>query len=154
MKNNNQVLLSEVKMTYAVKQRPTFKITSSNDAFTYVKEFYPSDMDMKEFFYVLYLNTMNKVIGHYKISEGGITGTVADVRLIFSGALKCLATAMVLIHNHPSNNMRASRQDIDLTNKIKSAGQVMEISVLDHLILGHNEINEMIYYSFADEGMM
>lgn len=83
------------------------------------------------------------------LSQGGITGTVIDVRLIMKKALDSGAVSIILCHNHPSGNMRASDSDLKITQKIKQAAKVMDISLLDHLIIGQNR-----FYSFADEGIL
>jgi DNA repair protein RadC len=102
-----------------------------------------------EVFAVVFLNRSNK-INHYEIiSEGGITGTVADPRIILKKALQHEAVSIVLCHNHPSGNLKPSRQDQELTNKIKEAAQYFDIKVLDHIIVSNEG-----YYSFADEGML
>lgn len=104
---------------------------------------------MHEVFAVVFLNRANK-INHYEIiSEGGITGTVADPRIILKKALAHEAVGMVLCHNHPSGNLKPSRQDQDLTYKIKEAAQYFDIKVMDHII-----VSEEGYYSFADEGIL
>ena len=105
---------------------------------------------LQEEFIVMYLNQANRVLGMYRASRGGITGTVADVRIILSVGLKVLATSIILAHNHPSGNLQPSRADQDLTNKIKQAASFMEIKVMDHIIINPSEE----YYSFADEGML
>jgi DNA repair protein RadC len=97
----------------------------------------------------LLLNRGNKVLGWANISNGGITGTVADPLLIFQTALLTNATSIILSHNHPSGNRTPSSADIDLTRKVKSAGQILEIMVLDHVIVTTDG-----YYSFADEGII
>jgi DNA repair protein RadC len=102
-----------------------------------------------EEFWVMYMNRANKILSIENISKGGITGTVADSRLIFTRALDLKSTGIILVHNHPSGSVKPSSQDIDLTKKMKSAGQTLDISVLDHLI-----ISDHGYFSFADEGMM
>jgi len=99
----------------------------------------------------MYVNRCNRVIGVYELSKGGITWTVVDIRLLLSVALKTVATSIILSHNHPSGNLKPSKQDIDLTQKIKAAAELMDIKVMDHIILGTNEFS---YYSFADEGIM
>lgn len=137
-----------------MKGRPSFKVTGSETTFNYVKQFYPEDMNMKEFMFAIYLNAANKIIGHHKVGEGGVCGVYADTKLIMSGALNCLATAVILVNNHPSGNMKPSEQDNKLTKRVKEACNLFEISLLDHLIVGHNDQNEMIYYSFADEGTL
>jgi DNA repair protein RadC len=123
------------------------KITSSKDVF----EFFSSIVgDLTyETFYILLLNRANSIIRGVQISEGGISGTVADPKKIFKLALDHNATSIILCHNHPSGNVKPSQDDIALTKKIKRAGETMDISVLDHIIIGDEK-----YYSFADEGMM
>ncbi|MES2777684.1 MAG: DNA repair protein RadC [Bacteroidota bacterium] len=105
--------------------------------------------EMKEVFVVLFLNAANKINGYHIISTGGITGTVADPRLIIKKALEENATRIVLSHNHPSGSTRPSEADISLTKKIRDASKLMDIMVLDHIIIGNDR-----YYSFADEGLM
>ncbi len=103
-------------------------------------------IEFVEQFKVLLLNRANKVLGVYEVSSGGVTGTVADPRLIFVAALKANACALIISHNHPSGNLKRSRQDEELTAKIKQVGEFLEIKVLDHLI-----VTPEAYYSFADE---
>lgn len=95
------------------------------------------------------LNRANKVLGYYLVSIGGLTGTVVDQRIIFQVALKANACSIILAHNHPSGQLTPSQADIDLTKKIVSAGQFLDITVLDHIILTAENS-----YSFADEGLM
>ena len=96
------------------------------------------------------LNNANKVKGIYEVSTGGITGTLVDLRIIFAVVLKSLTTAVILAHNHPSGTLRPSEPDKRLTQKIKKAGELFDIKVLDHLIL----TPDGNYFSFADEGML
>ncbi|MEO6836899.1 MAG: DNA repair protein RadC [Ginsengibacter sp.] len=102
-----------------------------------------------EVFAVVFLNRANKVKHFEVLSKGGLTHTIVDPRIIFQKALEVQATSMVLCHNHPSGNLRPSRADEELTARLKSAGKLMEIQVIDHLI-----VSDEGYYSFADEGMM
>ncbi len=102
-----------------------------------------------EEFWVIYLNKANKILHFEQSSKGGITGTVADVKIIFKRALELLASNIILAHNHPSGNKQPSQQDIQLTKKMKDTGRIMDIEVLDHII-----VCETDYFSFADEGMM
>jgi len=122
-------------------------ILTSKDIANYLK----AQLEYKkhEVFAVVFLNKANK-INHYEIiSEGGITGTVADPRIILKKALEHDAVSIVLSHNHPSGNLKPSRQDKDLTDKIKEASGYFDIKVLDHII-----VSEEGYFSFADEGML
>ncbi len=107
-----------------------------------------ADLNHEEF-WVLLLNRSNTVIDKFMVSQGGLTGTVIDVRIILRTAIEKLASSIILCHNHPSGNLRPSDPDIKITKKIKDAAQIMEISVLDHLIIAHDE-----YISFADEGLI
>jgi len=102
-----------------------------------------------EVFAVVFLNKANKVKHFEILSKGGLTHTIVDPRIIFLKALEVQATSMVLCHNHPSGNLKPSRADEELTAKLKNAGKLLDIQVLDHLIVGDEG-----YYSFADEGMM
>jgi DNA repair protein RadC len=123
------------------------KITGSSDA---ASIFIPllGDLDHEEF-WILLLNRYNKVIDKFMASKGGITGTVIDVRSIMKTAIDKLATSMILCHNHPSGNLSPSDADHQITQKLKEAGKIMDIQVLDHLI-----ITQQKYFSFADEGMI
>jgi len=123
------------------------KITSSRDVFELLK---PDLIDIShEEFWVLLLNRANRVLKKCQISQGGVSGTVADPKIIFKMALENLASGIILAHNHPSGNLTASQADIDLTRKLKEAGKLLEVQVLDHLILGG-----LKYFSFADEGLL
>lgn len=102
-----------------------------------------------EEFWVLLLNRANRLVKKKKISEGGVSGTVADPKIIFKLAVEELASAIIVAHNHPSGNPKPSESDITLTKKIKEAGKLLDISLLDHLIIAHDK-----YYSFADEGII
>ncbi len=106
------------------------------------------DLDHEEF-WILLLNRSNKVIDKFMASKGGITGTVIDVRSIMKIAVEKVATSMILCHNHPSGNLSPSDADLQITNKLKEAGKIMEIQVLDHLI-----ITQKGYFSFADNGVL
>jgi DNA repair protein RadC len=123
------------------------RIGSSRDVFEY---FQPVLADLKyEEFWVLLLNRGNRIIRKISISEGGISGTVADPRRIFIAALEHTASSIILCHNHPSGNVQPSEADIRLTKKIKDAGALLEIQVLDHVIIGEEN-----FYSFADEAIL
>jgi DNA repair protein RadC len=120
-------------------------ITGSSSAYELIKS-HLQDLGHEEF-WVMYLNRANKLLSMQNISKGGITGTVADSRMIFTRALELKSTGVILVHNHPSGSIRPSVQDIELTKRMKQAGLTLDIPVLDHLIIGDHS-----YYSFADEG--
>lgn len=123
------------------------KITSSADIYTIFHQHF-LDLPHEEF-WILLLNRSNKIINKYNISKGGISGTIADAKIIFKHALEDLACSLILCHNHPSGNLKPSDSDIKLTKKLKEAGTLLDISVLDHII-----ITETGYFSFADEGLL
>lgn len=122
-------------------------ITSSQDTYEYLRP-YLLDVPYEEF-WVLLLNRANHVIRAEKISQGGVAGTVADPKLIFKAALDRLASSIILAHNHPSGNRRPSQADIALTRKLREAGNLLDLPILDHLIFCGDT-----FYSFADEGML
>jgi DNA repair protein RadC len=123
------------------------KINGSSDAYSLM---FPVLGDLvHEEFWVLFLNRSNKVIEKQKISQGGITGTVTDIRLILKTAIDNLAISMILCHNHPSGNLQPSDADISITRRLKEASSMMDISLLDHLIIAGKS-----YYSFADENLI
>jgi DNA repair protein RadC len=123
------------------------KIASSRDIYDI---FHPVLADLpNEEFWITLLNRSNKIIERIKISQGGISGTITDVRIILKIALEKLASAIILCHNHPSGNPKPSEADISITQKIKESGKLMDINLLDHII-----VTDGNYYSFADEGLI
>ncbi|WP_423148475.1 JAB domain-containing protein [Rubrolithibacter danxiaensis] len=148
----NQIEVAEVQLVYKSKvkasERP--KITGSKDAFLVVKEHWNlGTLDLVEQFKVMLLNRANAVLGLIEISTGGMSGTIADPKIIFCSAIKAAASGIILVHNHPSGNLKPSEADRQLTRKLKAGGELLDISVLDHLI-----ITSESYYSFADEGLL
>lgn len=140
--------LREVNAVYrTVNELNNIKITSSRDVADFARKFYPVDIEIREAMVVLFLNNANRTVGYCVNSIGGLTGTLADVRLILRDALLTQATALILIHNHPSGTLQASESDKQLTRKVKDAAAIMDIKLLDHLIL-----TEDSFYSFADDG--
>jgi DNA repair protein RadC len=112
--------------------------------------FHPLLADLQyEEFWVLFLNRSNKIIGRMKLSQGGISGTVTDVRMVMKKAIECLASGIIVCHNHPSGNLNPSESDSKITKKIKEAGELLDIQMLDHLIISDRD-----YYSFADNGLL
>jgi len=120
------------------------KITSSMDVFDILNPLI-GDLEHEEF-WVLYLNNSNKVLQKKQISIGGKTGTLVDPRIVYKFALEYNATSIVLAHNHPSGLLKPSQSDKVLTNKLKKAGEILDIKLLDHLIIAEKK-----YFSFADE---
>ena len=142
--------VGEVELTYKSTSTSRSKIYSSEDAYNYLLPTYKKGtICYKEYFKVLFLNQSNQVLGYTLISEGGITETCADVRVILQAALLTNSVAIILAHNHPSGSMKPSRQDMEITKQVKEAARLMRITVTDHLIL-----TDEGYYSFADEGQL
>jgi len=138
-----------------VREESTMRKAQINSSLTtsnYIRGIYADENDqisLYESFYVLMLNNANNTIGYSKISQGGITGTVVDIRLVAKYALECLATSVILIHNHPSGKLIPSQADKDITKKVQKGLALLDIRVLDHIIL-----TEESYFSFADENLI
>jgi len=125
------------------------KITSSDIAAEYIRQFYSDDIGIFESFFLLLLDQSGTTIGYAKISQGGIAGTVVDPRIVAKYAIESLSPSVILCHNHPSGTLRPSDADITITNKIKNGLSLFDIAVLDHIIL-----TEESFYSFADNGLL
>jgi DNA repair protein RadC len=122
-------------------------INTSKDGYD---EVFPFLADLvHEEFVVLMLNRANEVVKKLKLSKGGVGGTVVDQKIIFKEAIENLASGIILAHNHPSGNLKPSKEDLSITKKLKLAGEMLEIKVLDHIIVAGND-----YFSFADEGLL
>jgi DNA repair protein RadC len=122
-------------------------IKSSKDAYEFISPFL-SDLHHEEF-WAIYLNRNNSIIHYAKIGQGGISATIADIRIILKTAIEQLASGIIICHNHPSGNIKPSESDISLTNRIKEAAKLLEINLLDHIIF-----TDKSYYSFADEAKL
>lgn len=123
------------------------QISSSKDAFEILQPHLP-DLQTEEF-WTIFLNHQNKILYKTCLFRGGIASSVADVRVIFKTALEHFATQIIVAHNHPAGSLKPSKEDINITQKIKEAGKLLDIDLLDHLILTQNN-----YYSFKDEGVL
>jgi DNA repair protein RadC len=144
----NQV--AEIGIYYKSSPDEKPKVKTSNDAFKLLLETWNENtIELQEEFKVILLNNSNEVLGIFPMSKGGITACVVDVRLIFACALKANATNIIVAHNHPSGKLIPSSNDIDITQKIKSAGKILDIYLLDHII-----ITAKGYYSFTEEGKL
>jgi len=149
---NELYQIAEVEVIYKSKvkasQRPL--ISTTKDAYNvFLQVWDKNKIELLEEFKAIFLNKANRLLCVYHLSSGGITGTIADIRLLFSVALKTATCAIVVCHNHPSGNLKPSRQDEEITQRIKNAGKLLEIQVLDHIILSSEG-----YLSFADEGLL
>lgn len=123
------------------------KVGSSRDAFQYLQADF-ADLNHEEF-WILLLNRANHVKSKHLISKGGQSGTVADPKMIFKTALEHQAAYIILAHNHPSGNLKASNEDLKLTKRLVEAGKLLDLLVVDHLIFADHA-----YYSFCDEGLI
>lgn len=143
--------LSEIQITYhnKVKTSDLRKVAGSADVVDVLRTVWSDSLEHVEEFIVLCLNRANKVLGWALISRGGVSGTVADPKVIFQIALKANASSVILAHNHPSGNTQPSEADIKLTRKCRDAGTLLDLPVLDHIILTSES-----YFSFADEGII
>jgi DNA repair protein RadC len=144
--------VAEITLSYSmhvnVTARPT--LTTSKHAYdVFLQSWDMQTIELAEHFKVMLLNRANRVLGIYALSTGGVTGTVADPRLIFAAALKANATNIILAHNHPSGHLAPSTADSLMTRKIIDGGKLLDITVMDHLIISLHG-----FYSFSDEGMI
>lgn len=148
MKQNSQV--SEIQISYNPNFSEKLKIENSRQTYELIlNDWDENTLQMQEEVKLLLLNRNNQILGVFQLAKGGITSCVVDVRIILSVALKSLATGLILVHNHPSGNLKPSNEDIKITNRLKEACKLLEIVLLDHLIITKDS-----YLSFADEGIL
>lgn len=124
------------------------KVNTSADAYQLLYPLYDACMDMREEFWMLLLDRGSRVKCAYRVSQGGLHGTVADPKLIFAAALKGLASGLIVAHNHPSGQAHPSEEDMRLTRKLREGAQLLDIALHDHIILTRTG-----YYSFRDNGV-
>jgi len=145
--------VNEIQISYREKLSTlkSLSVTNSNEVANLLFQNWDNKtIGLHETFKIVLLNQSNKVKGIYPLSHGGITGTLVDVRILFAITLKTLSVGMILAHNHPSGQLKASYQDKQLTQKIKEAAKLFDVKVLDHIILAPDGR----YYSFADNGIL
>lgn len=145
--------VNEIQISYREKLSTlkSLSVTNSNEmAKLLFKNWDNKTIGLHETFKIVLLNQSNKVKGIYPLSIGGITGTLVDIRILFALVLKTLSVGIILTHNHPSGQLKASEQDKRLTQKIKKAAMLLDVNVLDHIIL----VPDGRYYSFADNGIL
>ena len=145
--------MSTIKEYRIKKEKTDFtkvKITGSNDLNKYVRHFYSDDIGIYESFFILLLNKSMHTVGFAKISQGGIVGTVVDVKIIYKYVVDSLASYVIICHNHPSGNIQPSEEDKNITQKIKvGLKEICDTKLLDHII-----VTEDSYFSFADENLI
>lgn len=148
MKTNSKV--AELLVSYSAHIVSEQKISNSRETYSLIINHWNLDtIEMLEEVKILLLNKSNKVLGVYDLSKGGMSSSIIDVKIVLSIALKTLASGIIIVHNHPSGNLSPSKADIDITEKLKSACNLMDITVFDHLIISKDN-----YYSFADDGLL
>lgn len=139
--------LMEITVSYNTNNQEKVKITSLKEAYDFVIKNWNFDLiEFQEECKIILMNKGNFVLGVYELSKGGIDSSVVDIRIILSIALKCHATQLILVHNHPSGNLNPSSSDEKITKNLKKACELLNISLLDHLIITKNG-----YYSFNEE---
>lgn len=140
--------VAEIKVSYSNIQSVKLKLTDSNILFKFLLSKWNMDIiEFQEECKLVLVNKANMVLGIYDLSKGGISGTVVDIKIALSVALKCHASGIVLVHNHPSGNLTPSESDKQITRRLKQACELLEIRLLDHLIISREN-----YYSFCDSG--
>ena len=142
--------VSEIQISYCSSSNDEVFIKSSEDAYKVALSHWNKDViEFQEEVKMIFLNRANKVLGIYELSKGGTSGSVVDVKIVLSVALKCHSTSIVLIHNHPSENLKPSQADTAITKKLKKACKYVDLTLLDHLIISKNG-----FYSFNDDGLL
>ena len=148
-----KVQVNEIKISYqgGIRAKAWKKVTGSQSAAKLVYDHWDKEtIGLQECFKVVLMNNANRVKGIYQISQGSITATLVDLRILFAVVLKSVSPAILLTHNHPSGLMRPSQADIQLTEKIKKASGLFDVKLLDHLILAPDGG----FYSFSDNGLL
>lgn len=141
--------ISEIEIKYASKSGKV-KIGNSSDAYQVIlSNWNQNTIELHEEFKVVLLNRANEVLGIHTVSKGGITATIVDIRLVFAVALKSVATGLILVHNHPSGNLKPSEADKKIFYKIQKASKLLDITIIDNMIISKDD-----FYSFVDRGMV
>lgn len=142
--------ISEIKVSYSNSKEVKLKVKNSQDSYAILLESWDKNIiELQEEFKILLLNRNNTVLGVYALSKGGVASTVVDPKLVFAVALKCNASSIIISHNHPSGHLKPSESDRKLTKRLKMAGEYLDITILDHIIVTKED-----FYSFADNGIL
>jgi DNA repair protein RadC len=143
-------IIPEIKVSYSSSKTDAPVLSGIVPTYQFLLDLYDQDtIELKEEAICLYLNRGNRVLGWYKLSSGGIHGTVIDIKLILGIALQSAASMIILSHNHPSGRLIPSTQDKEITFKLRQAASLMDIQLLDHMI-----VHPSGYFSFAEEGLL
>lgn len=142
--------VAEIKVSYSTNQSKGIVLNNSKDTYNLIMSKWDKDIiEFQEECKVILVNRANHILGMLPLSKGGLSGTVVDIRIILSVALKCHASGIFLVHNHPSGNLKPSESDKNITRKLKEACILLDITLVDHLI-----ITKTGYFSFADDGSL
>lgn len=142
--------VAEIKVSYSTNQVDKIKLTNCKEVFEFILSRWNLDIiEFQEECKIILVNRANFVLGIYELSKGGISGTIVDIRIILSIALKCNASGIILVHNHPSGNLKSSEADRKITRKLKYACDLLEISLIDHFIISRTD-----FFSFAQDGFL
>jgi len=142
--------ISEISVSYSNSNKEKLKVNNSKRSYEILLDSWDKKtIELQEEFKIILLNRSNTVLGIYPLSKGGVSGTVVDAKLVFSVALKCNASSILVAHNHPSGNLTPSEADKKITEKLKKAGEYLDIVLLDHLIITKED-----FYSFSDNGLI
>lgn len=142
--------VAEIKVSYSTNQVDKVKLTNCAEVFEFILSKWDLDIiEFQEECKLILVNRANFVLGIYELSKGGITGTVVDIRVILSVALKCNASGIILVHNHPSGNMKPSEADKKITQKLYNACELLELVLIDHFIVSKNG-----FFSFKQDGLI
>jgi DNA repair protein RadC len=142
--------LPEIKISYKGSRSSSHHVKSAQESYGVLREIFDADtLEWKEESILLCLNSAHRLLGYYKISSGGMSGTVMDPRIIYTVALSAGATAIIVSHNHPSGSLTPSIADQEITNKLKDAGKLLDIKFLDHII-----VTQESFFSFAENNLL
>ena len=148
---NAELNVREIEVTFTGERLFFGNVTSSRDAFQFIRDTILKGIEVQEHFVALYLSQANKIIGYYHHSTGTINSTPVDIEIVAAVALKTLAKAVIISHNHPSGNFEPSKNDDKITRIISDAGRVMNIPLTDHIIV---DLSSLYYYSYQDKGKL
>lgn len=151
MKPTNELYAKLPEITFRMSKTELIQtqIRNADDCAELFRKLYDESIEVYESMFAIFLDRANKTIGWLRVSQGGISGTVIDIRLILKAAINCLASNIILCHNHPSGNSQPSGADTQITKKISEGAKLLDIHVLDHIILTSDS-----YFSFANEGLI
>lgn len=142
--------VAEIKVSYSTNQSKGVVLNNSRSTYNLILSKWDKDIiEFQEESKIILVNRANNVLGVFPLSKGGLSGTVVDIRIILSVALKCHASGIFLVHNHPGGSLKPSEADKQITRKLKEACNLLDISLIDHLIITKNG-----YFSFSDEGLL